>query len=284
MAEITAASVMKLRDETGLPMMECKKALQESNGDFEKAKQKLREAGKKFMGTRQDRSTEEGRIAVFTSLKPGVGAMVELQVESAPVAKNEEVIQLVNDLAKQLATGPGAKSPEELWKQPAPSKKGVTLQEWKDELENKIREVFRLARIIRVDAPTGGYVHHDAKSGVLLVVEGGNDELAKSVAMHVAAMRPKATTTAELDKALVEKEHAILSEQARKEGKPENIIEKMIDGRMRNFYAEHVLSEQPFVKDDKQTVGKVAAAGGMKLVKFFHWKLGDMTKAAESAA
>src|SRR3990172_5703351 len=148
MAEITAASVMKLRDETGLPMMECKKALQESGGNFEAAKQRLREAGKKFMGTRQDRSTEEGRIAVFTSLKPGVGAMIELQVESAPVTKNEEVIALANDLAKQLATGPGANTPEELWKQPAPSRKGVTLQEWKDELENKIREVFRLARII----------------------------------------------------------------------------------------------------------------------------------------
>jgi elongation factor Ts len=275
MAEITAAAVMKLRDETGLPMMECKKALQESGGNAEAAKQKLREAGKKFMGTRQDRSTDEGRIAVYTSLKPGVGSMVELQVESAPVAKNDDVIQLANDLAKQLATGPGAKTPEELWKQPAPSRKGVTLQEWKDELENKIREVFRLARIVRIDAPTGGYVHHDAKSGVLLVVEGGNEDLAKSIAMHVAAMKPKAATTAELDSALVEKERSILTEQARKEGKPENIIGKMIEGRMRNFYAEHVLAEQPFVKDDKQTVGKVAAAGGMKLVKFIRWQLGE---------
>jgi elongation factor Ts len=265
-------------------MMECKKALQQSGGDFEMAKQKLREAGKKFMGTRQDRTTEEGRIAVYTSLKPGVGAMIELQVESAPVAKNEDVIALANDLAKQLATGPGAKTPDELWKQPAPSRKGVTLQEWKDELENKIREVFRLARIVRVDGPAGGYVHHDGKSGVLLAVEGGNEELAKSIAMHVAAMRPKATTTAELDKSMVEKERAILSEQARKEGKPENIIEKMIEGRMRNFYAEHVLSEQPFVKDDKQTVGKVAAAGGMKLVKFIHWKLGEAAAGASSAA
>ena len=93
--------------------------------------------------------------------------------------------------------------------------------------------------------------------------------------MHVAAMKPKAATTAELDKALVEKERGILTEQARKEGKPENIIEKMIEGRMRNFYAEHVLSEQPFVKDDKQSVGKVAAAGGMKLVKFIRWQLGE---------
>jgi elongation factor Ts len=275
MADITAAMVMKLRDETGLPMMDCKKALQESNGDFELAKKTAREKGIKLMSIRQDRTTEEGRIAVYTSLNPGVGAMIELQVESAPVAKHEELVSLANDLAKQLATGPGAKVPEELWKQPAPSRKGITLQQWKDEIEGKMREVLRLARIHREDVPTGGYVHHDAKSGVLLAVEGGNDELAKGIAMHVAAMKPKATTTAELDKALVEKERAILTEQARKEGKPDNIIEKMIEGRMRNFYAENVLSEQPFVKDDKQSVGKVAAAGGMKLVKFIRWQLGE---------
>ena len=275
MAEITAAMVMKLRDETGLPMMECKKALQDTNGDFDLAKQRARESGKKIMAMRQDRSTEEGRLATYASIKPPVGAMIELQVESAPVAKHEDVIALANDLAKQLATGPGAKTPEELWKQPAPSRKGTTLAQWKDELEGKMREVFRLTRIHRVDAPAGGYVHFDGKSGVLLEVEGGNDDLAKSVAMHVAAMRPKATTTAELDPALVKKEREILSEQARKEGKPENIIEKMIEGRMRNFYAEHVLSEQPFVKDDKQTVGKLAAAGEMKLKKFIRWQLGE---------
>lgn len=277
MAEITAAQVMKLRDETSLPMMDCKKALQESGGDFEKAKRALREKGIKIMGMRSDRPTEEGRIAVYTSLNPGVGAMIELQVESAPVAKHEDIVALANDLAKQLATGPGAKTPEELWKQPAPSRKGETLQHWKDEIEGKMREVLRLARVERWDAPTGGYVHHDAKSGVLLQVEGGNDELAKGIAMHVAAMKPKATTTADLDKAMVDKERSILTEQAKKEGKPDNIIEKMIEGRMRNFYAEHVLAEQPFVKDDKQSVGKVAAAGGMKLVKFKRWQLGETT-------
>jgi elongation factor Ts len=275
MAEITAAMVMKLRDETGLPMMECKKALQETNGDFELAKQKARESGKKIMALRQDRSTDEGRLAAYATINPPVGAMIELQVESAPVAKHEDVIALANDLARQLATGPGAKTPEELWKQPAPSRKGTTLQQWKDELEGKMREVLRLTRLVRFDAPAGGYVHHDAKSGVLLQVEGGNDDLAKSIAMHVAAMKPKAATTAELDPELVAKERGILTEQARKEGKPENIIEKMIEGRMRNFYAEHVLSEQPFVKDDKQSVGKVASAGGMKLVKFIRWQLGE---------
>ncbi|MGD9635844.1 MAG: translation elongation factor Ts [Pirellulales bacterium] len=281
MAEITAAMVMKLRDDTGLPMMECKKALQESNGDMELAKQKVRESGKKIMSIRQDRTTEEGRLAVYASIKPPVGAIVELQVESAPVAKHDDVAALANDLAKQLATGPGAKTPEDLWKQPAPSRKGVTLEQWKDEIEGKMREVVRLTRIQRIESPAGGYVHHDGKSGVLLEVEGGNDELARSVAMHVAAMKPKATTTAELDPALVKKEREILTEQARKEGKPENIIEKMIEGRMRNFYAEHVLSEQPFVKDDKQTVGKIAAGGGMKLKKFTRWKLGETSASAD---
>jgi elongation factor Ts len=274
MAQITASLVKQLRDETQLPMMECKKALEESGGDMEAAKLKLRESGKKFMGKRQDRATDEGRIAVYASLKPGVGAMVELQVESAPVASNDEVIQLANDLAEQLATGPGASSAEELWKQPAPSRSGVTLQEWKEELENKIREVFRLARIVRVDAPSSGFVHL-AKIGVLLEVEGDNAELAKDIALHIAAQGPKATTINDLDATMVERERSVLSEQARQEGKPENIIEKMIEGRMRNFYAEHVLAEQPFVKDDKQTVGKAAQAGGLKLVRFFRWELGQ---------
>jgi elongation factor Ts len=274
--------VMKLRDKTQLPMMDCKKALQKSGGDEEAALRQLREDGIKIMAMRQDRSTEEGRLAAYASINPPVGALIELQVESAPVAKHEDVVALANDLAKQLATGPGAKTPDELWKQPAPSRPGTTLGQWKDELENKMREVFRLTRIQRIDSPSGGYVHHDGKSGVLLEVEGGNDELAKGVAMHVAAMRPKATTTAELDPALVAKEREILTEQARKEGKPDNIIEKMIEGRMRNFYAENVLSEQPFVKDDKQSVGKIAEAGGMKLKKFHRWQLGETNAAAEA--
>jgi elongation factor Ts len=267
--------VMRLRDKTQLPMMDCKKALQKSGGDEEAALRQLREDGIKFMAMRQDRSTEEGRLAVYASLKPPVGAMIELQVESAPVAKHEELVALANDLAKQLATGPGAKTPDDLWKQPAPSKKGSTLGQWKDDIENKMREVLRLTRILRVDAPSGGYVHHDGKSGVLIEVVGGNDDLAKSVAMHATAMKPKSTTKDDLDPALVKKEREILTEQARKEGKPENIIEKMIEGRMRNFYAEHVLSEQPFIKDDKTTVGKLAEAGGMKLKRFIRWQLGE---------
>lgn len=279
MATITAAMVKELRDETQLPMMDCKKALAEAGGDKEAAKQALREKGIKLMDGRRDRATEEGRIAIYSSIEDGVGAIIELQVESAPVSSNEEVIQLANDLAKQLATGPGAASADELWDQPSPSVSGKKLSDVKEDLENRIREVFKLARLERVDASCGGYVHFDAKSGVLLEVEGGNADLAKDVAMHVAAMKPLAATKEELDPAEVAKERATLVEAAKQEGKPENIIEKMVDGRMRNFYAEKVLEEQPFVKDDKQTVGKYAGAGGMKIKGFKLWKLGETSAA-----
>lgn len=283
MPEITAAMVKKLRDETQLPMMECKAALAETNGDMEAAKRNLREAGKKFMGKRQDRTTEEGRIGVYASISGGVGAMVELQCESAPVAANEEFIKLAEDLAKQLATGNGSKTAEELWSQPSPSRQGMTLEDQRDELQNKIREVFRIARMERFNAPSGGFVHM-AKIGVLLEVEGGTDELAKDVSLHIAAMSPKATSTKDLDPELVNKERELQKDRARQEGKPENIIDKMIEGRMRNFYAEHVLEEQPYVKDESQTVGNVAKSGGMKLKRFIRWQLGETTAHAEGGA
>jgi len=274
MAEISATMVKALRDETQLPMMECKRALMETGGDKEAAKQLLREQGHTKMMARADRATEEGRIGIYVSLEEGVGAMVELQCESAPVASNAEFVQLASDLATQLAKGPGAKNVEELLGQPSPNKDGATLQQQWDELTNKMREVFRLTRLVRIDGPCGGYVHHDGKSGVLLQVTGGNADLAKDISMHIAAMRPQVLAVEELDPSVVEKERGFLVDQAKKEGKPENIIEKMVDGRMRNFYAGLVLVEQPFVKDDKQTVGKVAKQAGMKLDKFVFWQLG----------
>jgi elongation factor Ts len=275
MPEITAAMVKQLRDETQVSMMECKKALADAAGDFELAKQKLREAGIKTMAARADRATGEGRLAVYAGLTRPATAIIELQCESAPVANNEEFVQLANDLAEQLATGPGAKTADELWAQPSPSKKGKTLADQRDELQNKIREVFRLARLERLEGGSGGYVHHDGKTAVLLHAEGAKDDLAKDIAMHIVAMRPPALNKEDLDPALVLQERNILLEAARKEGKPENILEKMVEGRMKNFYAEKVLTEQPFVKDEKQTVGAVAKAGGLKLKKFLRWHLGE---------
>jgi elongation factor Ts len=109
----------------------------------------------------------------------------------------------------------------------------------------------------------------------LIAVEGGKAELAKDISMHIAAMRPKVLSVEELDPAEVKKERAVLKEAALNEGKPENIVDKMVEGRLRNYYAEHVLTEQPFVKDDKLTVGQVAKQGGMKIRKFVFWRLGE---------
>ncbi|MEM8864790.1 MAG: translation elongation factor Ts [Planctomycetota bacterium] len=282
MAEITAAMVKELREQTQLPMMKCKKALQDAGGDMAAAMDALRKEGETFIDGRGDRTTEEGRIAIFTS--DSAGAIIELQVESAPVAGHEEVVALANDLAQQLATGPGAATPDELWEQPCPSQSGKTLKEVRDDIVNRIREVFRLPRIHRVDAACGGYVHHDAKTGVLLEADGGDAALAKNIGMQIVAMKPLAATKEELDPEVVKAEEEIQKDRARQEGKPENIIEKMITGRMRNFYAEKVLVEQPYILDDKLTVGKVAKEGGMEIKGFTLWKVGETSDAEEPAA
>ncbi|MBN1589498.1 MAG: translation elongation factor Ts [Pirellulales bacterium] len=274
MAQITASSVKALRDRTGLPMMDCKKALQESDGDLDKAIEILRKAGKKTAEKRAGRATLSGRIAIYLDTDKEVGAIVDLRCESAPVASHEEFIQLADDLAKQLATGPGADGPEQLLDQPSPSNPAQTLREQFDDLNNRIREVFKIERIERIDGPCGGYAHHNGASAVLLHVEGGTPELAKDICMHVAAMRPAVLGVDDLDSTLVAKEREILAEAARKEGKPEAIIDKMVEGRLRNYYAEQCLTEQPFVKDDKQTVGQIAKGAGMKLIRYVHWELG----------
>ncbi len=275
MVQITAAAVKTLREQTGLPMMDCKRALQDSEGNPQKAVELLRKAGAKTMEKRAGRATSAGRIAVYADCDGGVGSIVELQCESAPVANHEEFVQLAADLAQQLATGPGAATSEELLSQPSPSQAPRTLGEQFDELTNRIREVFKLVRIERIDGPCGGYAHHNGATGVLLQVEGGNAELGKDICMHVAAMRPAVIAVEELDPAEIDKEREILAEAARQEGKPQQIIGKMVEGRLRNFYAERCLAEQVFVKaeDGKSTVGKVAAAAGMKLVRFLHWEL-----------
>lgn len=275
MADITASAVMALREKTGLPMMDCKKALQEAGGDEEAAVEWLRKRGGQIQSKRADRETAFGRMGIYADLEEGVGAMVELQCESAPVAGHEEFVQLANDLARQLATGPGATTADELLDQPSPSKPEMTLREQKDDLFNRIREVLNVGRMVRLEGPCGAYSHNAATvSGVLVQVKGGEADKVKDVCMHIAAMRPTALNKEDLDPQLVAKEREILAEAARKEGKPEKIIEKMVEGRLRNFYAQSVLKEQPFVKDEKLSVEKFAKQNGFEIVKFVHWELG----------
>lgn len=277
MAEISAAVVKAFRERTGLPLMECKQALMEAGGNEEKAVEILRQRGEKLGDKRADRETAFGRFGIYAGTDKSVGAIVELKCESAPVTQNAEFIQLANDLAEALAKS-NAKSAEELLNQPSPSKNGMTVGEQKADLFNRIREKFEVGRMARLEGTCGGYAHNSGTvAGVLLQIQGGSDLVAKDVAMHVAAMRPAALSTAELDPALVEKERAFLRDSALKEGKPANIVDKMVEGRLKQFYAERVLLEQPFVKDDKQSVGQYAKSNGMEIKKFVHYVLGEVT-------
>jgi elongation factor Ts len=279
MAEITAAAVMALREKTGLPMMECKKALQDCGGDTAAAVDWLRKQGIKTQSMRSDRETSCGRLAVYTDPAKGVAAMVEFKCESPPVAGCADIKDFATDLATTLALGPGAKTADELLAQKSAAHPDKTLGEIKDDLFNRMREVFEVSRILRIDAPCGAYAHHDGSKAALVEIAGNTSaanaaEIAKDIAMHVVALAPAAIRKEDLDPAVVDKEREILSEAARKEGKPENIIAKMIEGRLRNFFATCVLLEQPFVKDDKQSVGQLAKSAGLEVKRVENWKLG----------
>jgi len=277
MTEISATLVKSFRDRTGLPMMECKNALKEANGDEELAIELLRKSGKKTMEKRGGRETEAGRIAICTDEATGITAMVELLCESAPVAGTDEFGQLIANLAAQLAKGPGAKTPEELLAQPVPGNPNRTLQDDYDDLVNKIREVFKLNRMIRIENKCGAYVHHNGGIGVIVEIDGDNTVLARDICMHVASMRPRYVAKDEVDATVVAKEKEILGASVRAEnaGKPDSIIEKIIEGRIKTFFSEQCLLEQPFVKEQSKTVGQITTENGIKVIRMTHWVLGQ---------
>jgi len=275
MVEIKAAMVKSLRDKTGLPMGKCKEALQATDGDEQAAIEWLRKDNIKVQESRGSRETAFGRMGLYVDWEKGVGALVEVLCESAPVAGNAEFIELAADLAKQLGTGAGAADADALLAQPSPSKSGQSLKDQMLDVSNRIREVFKVGRVARIDGKCAGYAHHAGRTvGVLVEVEGGTPEAAKDVCLHIASMSPQVLAKEDIPPAEVEKEREILSEAARNEGKPENIIAKMVEGRLRNFYAERALLEQPFVKDNAKTVGQFAKDNGMKILRYVAWELG----------
>jgi len=278
MADITAPQVKALRQLTDLPMMECKHALVEADGDQEKAIEILKEQNQKVMLKRADNATSEGRIAIAVADDGSAAAMIELQCESAPVANNDEFQALAENCASQLLGGPGADSTDALLDQPSPDNTSQTLREAYEDVINKIREKIVLAKVLRVDGPANGYVHHDGKTGVLFQASGeaGSSDVLRDIAMHIAAMKSAVVNPDDLDAADVEAERERLSEEARATGKPENIIEKIVEGRMKVFYQEQgVLTEQQFVKEESKTVSQVLAESGLTAAGFTRWVLGN---------
>jgi elongation factor Ts len=267
---------MDLRAKTGLGMMDCKKALNEADGDEDLAIEILRKKGLAKMAEKlTERTTEEGIIAMVR--KNGSLGIVELLCESAPVTTNEGFVQLANDIAEVVASNPEFATTEELMAQKAPNFNG-TLQNELDELFNRIREVFRVKRFLKVDGLCSSYLHHDHKSAVLLLLEEGDEELGRDICMHIAAMKPQGLRAEDLDQAVIENEKRIqlelMNADPKNANKPDAIKEKIINGSMHKFLAQKCLLSQPFVKDPSLTVEQFANKNGLKIVKFVHWMLG----------
>jgi elongation factor Ts len=278
MADITAAAVQALRARTNMPMMKCKRALTEAGGDEDAAVQILQKESKEILDKRSENATAEGRIFLVVKEDGSEGGMVEVQCESAPVAGGEDFTRFGNMLIQQLMEGPGAATPQELLAQPAPGAAGKTLQAIFDDMIGTIREKTVVARITRVNGPVAGYVHHDGKTAVLMQAAGekATDPVLRDVAMHVAALRPAVVNPEELPADQVQAEKDKLSAEAKASGKPDNIVEKIVDGQMRRYYGEHgVLQFQAFAKDDKKTVSQAMAEKGLKPVAFTRWVLGN---------
>ncbi|MEM6899053.1 MAG: translation elongation factor Ts [Pseudomonadota bacterium] len=284
MAQITAALVKSLREQTGAGMMDAKKALVESDGDTEAATEWLRAKGLSKAAKKSGRTAADGLVAVALSSDGKTGSLIELNAETDFVARNEQFQSALRQIAEVALTTDGTL--EGLQGAPSPDGEG-TVEDMVKRMVATIGENMALRRTAKLEVGTGAvasYVHNSeaagmGKIGVLVALEGDGDlsETGKKIAMHVAAANPaaEAATVDELDPNLVEKEKAFLTEQARESGKPENIIENMIQGRIKKFYKEVVLVEQVFLLDPDTTVGKFIETSGATLKGFARFTLGD---------
>lgn len=274
MAEITAKLVKELRDMTGVGMMDAKKALVAVEGDMDKAVDFLREKGLASAGKKADRIAAEGMAAYHVD--GNTAALIEVNAETDFVTRNDQFKSLVATLAKAIAEG----KPADLEAALALEVDGQTVENLIINAINTIGEKISLRRFelyTKSDNDAfGTYIHTDGSIGVLVLVEGSNNEaVAKDIAMHAAAMNPKYVSRDEVSAEDYAHEEKIQTEIALNEGKPANIVEKMIKGRMNKYLAEISLTEQAFVKDNDQTVGEYAAAHGGKIVKFTRFLVGE---------
>lgn len=284
MAEISAKAVKALREQTGAGMMDCKRALAESGGDVEKAVLVLRERGLAKAGKREGRATSEGVIAI--SLSGGTGGMVELGCETDFVARTDDFQALGASLAGAVAADAGIGSADALIEAQLDGQKvGDAVTAAIAKLgENVV--VKRVARIEVAEGIVGGYVHAGGKLGVLVGVSGPSDDretVAKDIAMHVAAADPSPVSVSRdgVSKELLDNEREVYRNQALKEGKPEKVLDRIVEGKLNKFVSDICLIEQPFVKDPDKSVGDLLKAGDLTVTGFERFKLGQ---AAEEAA
>ena len=273
---ITASQVKELREKTGAGMMDCKKVLTETDGDFEKAIELLRERGIAKAAKKSDRIAAEGLVTTYVSEDGKVGAVVEVNAETDFVAKNEEFRSFVADVAKQVALKAPA-TVEDLLNQPSIAEEEKTVGEVLTGKIATIGENMSIRRFERFETENmiESYIHGDGKIAVLVEMENATAELAKDVCMQIAAARPEYLDRESVPAERVEKEMEILKAQAMNEGKPAEIAEKVVMGRIGKFYGEICLVEQDFVKDSDIKVGKLVESKGAKIVRFARFEKGE---------
>lgn len=273
MAAVTAAMVKELRERTGLGMMECKKALVEAEGDIERAIDDMRKSGQAKAAKKAGRTAAEGAAVIATNADNTVAVMVEINSETDFVARDDNFLGFANKVAAAaLAAGEtdAAKIGE------LKLEDGSTVEEARQALIQKIGENIQIRRAAKLGAEgaIGAYVH-GAKIGVLVALKGGDAELGKDVAMHVAAVNPMVVSGDQVPAEVLEKEKEIIRAQPDMEGKPAEIVEKMLGGRINKFLKEVSLLDQPFVKDPNTTVGALVKAAGAEIVAFERLVVGE---------
>lgn len=269
---ITAAEIAKLRATTGAGMMDCKGALEEAQGDMEKAADLLRKKGIVKAAKRADKIASEGMVAGYVSAENKVGALVEVNCETDFVSGSDNFIAFANNVAKAIVekniTDDVALLSTDLG--------GETVQAVLNNLGLTLGEKISVRRFVRYD--NGKLVAtylHGKKIGIIVELEGGSVALGMDVALHIAASNPKCLDRSGVDPELEAREKAIYVDQLKQQGKPENMIENIVKGKLEKFYAEICLTEQPFIKNEEVKVGKLLADAGARIVQFTRYELGE---------
>ncbi|MEM9601814.1 MAG: translation elongation factor Ts [Pseudomonadota bacterium] len=273
---IAASQVKELRERTGAGMMECKKALVEAGGDMEKAVENMRIAGLAKADKKSGRTAAEGKIVVARAADDSAIAMVEVNCETDFVSMGDDFVAFADAVA-QTVLSHGADL-DALNAAPVDAFGGDALSDVRQAMVAKIGENIQVRRAVLVSAPDGGDLGvylHGARIGVVAAVSGGTADLAKDIAMHVAASKPVCVDADGVPAETLEKERAILVAEAKESGKPDEIIDKMVEGRMRKYLAEITLVGQPFVKDPDQTVGKLLDAASASVAEFVRFEVGE---------
>ncbi|MDH5602156.1 MAG: translation elongation factor Ts [Gammaproteobacteria bacterium] len=270
---ITAALVKELRERTGAGMMECKKALTETDGDLDAAIEAMRKSGLAKADKKAGRTAAEGLVAIKASDDNKTAVIVEVNCETDFVTKGDDFKGFVDEIAACVLANKPA-DVEALLALPLSS--GATVEDTRKELIAKIGENMSVRRFEIIDnADVIGSYKHGERIGVMVELEGGSEELGKDIAMHVAASRPACVSEADVDADAIEKEREIFSAQAAESGKPADIIEKMVEGRIKKFLKEITLLGQPFVKDPDQTVEKLLKDNSATVKRFIRFEVGE---------